>query len=252
MPLGFILDVAAFHATLTLDRPERHNSLDLEDCRAIETALADLARHEDLRCLVLTGKGKSFCSGANIAAVPDSHDWSDNPVERMADALDDFPVPVLCALNGGVYGGGFDFAMACDFRLGVTGMSCFVPPARLGIQYPTRGLERAVTRIGLGPAKRLFLGVETFDAAALQQIGFLDWVVAPDELAARTAAWVEATCALAPLALRGMKRTLNEAALGRLDRAAADRRSTASFRTEDHAEGKRAMAEKRKPVFRGR
>jgi enoyl-CoA hydratase/carnithine racemase len=237
---------------VTLNRPERHNSLDLDDCRALKAGLVRLSALPDLRCIVLNATGKSFCSGVNLMAVDPAHDWRDDPAERLADAIDDFPVPVLCALNGGVYGGGFDFAMACDFRIGITGMTSFVPPARLGIQYPTRGLERAVTRIGLGPAKRLFLAIETFDADMLKAIGFLDWLVAPDELKPRVDAWIEATSALAPLALRGMKRTLNEAAVGRLDRIAADARSVASFRTEDHAEGRRAMAEKRKPAFKGK
>lgn len=252
MPASFILDAAASHATLTLNRPERHNALSLDDCREIIAALDELAAKPDLRCLVLTGAGKSFCSGAFLASVPDDYDWTDNPVERLADVLDDFPVPVLCALNGGVYGGGFDFAVACDFRLGVTGMSCFVPPARIGIQYPTRGLERAVARVGLGMSKRLFLGVETFGDQALLDMGFLDWLVPPDQLAARTQAWIDNMCALAPLSLRGMKKTLNQVSVGRLDRTDADRRAVQSFRTADHAEGKRAMAEKRKPVFTGR
>lgn len=238
-------------ATITLNRPDRANALDLEDLRALETALVDLRGTPGLRSLVLTGAGRHFCSGVNIQAVAPDHDWRDNPIGRVADLIDAFEVPTLCAFNGGVFGGGVDLALACDFRLGVAGMKCFAPPARLGIQYPGGGLERAATRLGPGGAKRLFLAVETLDDAELLRLGFLDWLVPAEQIAARAAQWAATVNALAPLAVRGMKRTINEALAGRLDRAAADARFVAGFESADYQEGRRAMAEKRAPVFGG-
>ena len=252
MSIGFILDVTGGGATLTLNRPDKANALDLDDLRAMEAALRGLASNPDLRSLVLTGAGRHFCSGVNILAVASDHDWTDNPIGRVADLIDSLAIPTLCAFNGEVFGGGVDLALACDFRLGVEGMKCFAPPARLGIQYPTGGLERAATRLGPGGAKRLFLALETLDAAELLRLGFLDWLVPADQIASRAAQWVATIAGLAPLAVQGMKRTINEAAAGRLDRAAADARFVAGFRSADYQEGRRAMAEKRTPDFKGR
>lgn len=250
MPPSFILDIQGPTATLTLNRPDKHNALDVETILALDAAVVDLSMLPALRCLMITGTGKSFCAGANLDGVG-GQDWRDNPLERLTERLENLPFPTLCVLNGGVYGGGTDVALACDFRLGVEGMKCFIPPARLGVHYPPGGLKRAVTRLGLGPAKRLFLATETMDAPELLRVGFLDWLVAADALARRAAELVDTISGLAPTAVRGMKRALNEIANGELDRAAAVERSGASFFSRDHEEAKAAMAEKRKPLFTG-
>jgi enoyl-CoA hydratase len=155
-------------------------------------------------------------------------------------------------MQGGVYGGGTDLALACDFRLGAKGIRCFIPPAKLGIQYHPHGLKRAVTRLGLGPAKRLFLATETFDDAEMLRTGFLDWLVDQDALAERAQALIATLAGLAPQAVRGMKQGLNEIAIGLFDERAARDRAANSFRTEDFHEGRAAMTEKRPPNFSGR
>ena len=128
--------------------------------------LAAWAARDDLRALVLTGRGRSFCAGAALGDVGGA-DWTDNPLTRLCDALEAFPLPTVAGLNGGVYGGGVELALACDFRVGVTGMRAFVPPARLGIHYEPAGIARAIDRLGSQAARRLFLLAETFDAEAL-------------------------------------------------------------------------------------
>ncbi len=248
---AFILETEADCATLTLNRPEKHNALEVTDLEALDAILLDLAQRPGLRLLVLRARGKSFCAGVDLGDVA-GHDWRDNPLERVGDRLEAFPVPTLCVLQGGVYGGGTDIALACDFRLGVEGMRSFIPPAKLGIQYHVHGLRRAATRLGLGPAKRLFLAAETFDAAEMLRTGFLDWLVPAAELEARATALSASLRGLAPLSLRGMKQTLNELANGRVDERAARDRAAASFHSQDFQEGRRAMAEKRPPLFTGR
>lgn len=237
-------------ATITLRRPEKHNALEIDDLTALDAALVGLAATPGLRMLVLRAEGKSFCSGVNLNAVA-GHDWRDHPLEQLTDRLEALPCPTLCVLQGGVYGGGTDLALACDFRIGAEGIKCFIPPARLGIQYHPHGLKRAVTRLGLDAAKRLFLAVETFDAAEMLRCRFLDWLVPATELEARVGALRTGIMALAPAAVAGMKRTLNEVARGELDERAARDRVAASFASSDFAEGTRAMAEKRVPRFTG-
>ena len=201
---------------------------------------------------MLTGRGRSFCAGAALGDVAGA-DWTDNPLTRLCDALEAFPAPTVAGLNGGAYGGGVELALACDFRVGVAGMRAFVPPARLGIHYEPAGIARAIDRLGSQAARRLFLLAESFDAEALLALGFLDHLVAPDGARRRSSPSSTATIAgLAPLAVRGMKRTIVELGRGRLDAAAARERIAACFASADHAEGLAAQREKRAPRFAGR
>jgi len=238
-------------ARITLDNPAAHNALHLEAMREMTALLADWAARDDLRVLVLTGTGRSFCAGAALGDVAGA-DWSVNPLTALCDALDAFPVPTVAGLNGGVYGGGMELALACDLRIGVTGLRAFAPPARLGIHYEPAGIARAMERLGPQMARRIFLFAETFDAEALLTAGFLDRLVAPEELGPALAEVVATVAGLAPLAVRGMKQTIRELAAGRLDAAAARTRITAAFASADHAEGLAAQREKRPPVFTGR
>ena len=134
---------------IVLNRPEAHNALDQAAMRELGGLLADWAGR-DLRALVLTGRGRSFCAGASLGDVA-GQDWSENPLTAACDALEAFPAPTIAALNGGVYGGGVEIALACDFRVGVTGMRAFAPPARLGIHYEPAGVRRAIERLGHRP-----------------------------------------------------------------------------------------------------
>lgn len=251
MSQAFIAEIQGSLAAITFCRPEKHNALEIGDLEALDSTLVRLAGQSDIRTLILSAQGKSFCAGVDFGAVA-GHDWRDNPLERVSDRLEALPFPTLCVLQGGVYGGGTDLALACDFRLGARGIRCFIPPAKLGIQYHPHGLKRAVTRLGIGPAKRLFLATETLDDAEMLRTGFLDWLVEPDALAERAQALAGTLSSLAPQALRGMKQSLNEIAAGLFDERAARDRAAASFRSEDFLEGRAAMAEKRPPKFNGR
>lgn len=238
-------------ARIILDNPAAHNALDQAAMREITVCLGDWAMRDELRVLVLTGRGRSFCAGAALGDVAGA-DWSVNPLTALCDAVDAFPVPVVAALNGGVYGGGMELALACDLRVGVTGMRAFAPPARLGIHYEPAGIARAIDRLGSQMARRIFLFAETFEADALLRMGFLDELVAPEVLADRGEAIAQGVAGLAPLAVRGMKRTIRELVRGDLDAVAARDRIRTAFASEDHAEGLRAQREKRPPVFTGR
>lgn len=249
---GLLVKITGPVATLTLNRPERHNSLSRADMAALCQTLQQLEGEPGLRVLVLTGAGEqSFCSGAYLDEVAD-RSLTGNPFEEMTDALENFRLPSICAFNGSVYGGGGELALCCDFRIGVEGMRMFVPPARLGIHYPEKGLGRYISRVGLNAAKRILLAVETFDAEALLKIGFVDTVVPRAQLAGRTAELAASLAALAPLSVQGMKRSLNEMARGAVDSEAIKRRIALCWNSTDHVEAVQAMAQRRPPVFHQR
>ncbi|HIF09625.1 MAG TPA: enoyl-CoA hydratase/isomerase family protein [Sneathiellales bacterium] len=238
-------------ATITLNRPERHNSLDPADLAELRRLLDQVEGQPAVRVLVITGAGeKTFCAGFALDQIADQ-DWKDRPFERAVERLEQVSVPTICALNGGVYGGGVELALACDFRIGVDGMNMFVPPARLGIHYPTSGLQRYVQRLGLNVAKRILVACEKFDAQELLRIGFVDALVPADGLTDRVSEWGTRIAALAPLSVQGMKQTLNEIARGTLQPEEAAARIEACWRSNDHQEGIAARAEKRNPQFTG-
>ncbi|MFO1107137.1 MAG: enoyl-CoA hydratase-related protein [Amaricoccus sp.] len=244
-------EIAGPIGRLTLNAPERHNALDLAGLHRLAEILETWQGDGRLRALVLTGNGRSFCSGVSLEDVAGG-DWTDNPLTMLCDRLEAFPVPTIAALNGGVFGGGVELALSCDFRLGVAGMRAFVPPARLGIHYEPAGIARAMQRLGAQMARRMFLLAESFEAEALLAAGFLDHLVKPAELDAKVADLTGTLAGLAPLAVRGMKQTILELSQNRLDADAARMRVAACFASADHREGLAAHRERRKPDFTGR
>jgi len=239
--------------TLTLNQPEKHHALDIPAMRRLSGVIQELSAEKDLRVLVLTATGtKTFCAGADLSNVGDDYPWKEDPLTGITDPLEDFPCATVCALNGSVYGGGTDLALACDFRIGQHGQRTFIPPARFGIHYQISGMRRAVERIGLNASKRLYLAGEAFNSDEMLRVGFVDHLVEPEGYQAFVDAYVAEIAAMAPLAVRGMKYVLNAVARDDLDKATALENVKACVESEDFREGQRAIAEKRKPVFKGK
>ena len=259
-----VVTLADGRATIRLNRPREHNRIEPDDLAVLRETFTRIDDDPEVRVLVLTGTGKSFSSGYHIGALVERHaaksntspkahedDGNDN-FETAVNALEALRVPTIAALNGSVYGGSTDLALACDFRIGVEGMRMLMPAARLGIVYYPSGIERYVARLGIAAAKRLFLTAQPIETDEMLRIGYLDEIVPADELAARVDALAATLAANAPIALAGLKQAINETSAGRLDRAALVKARARAAASEDHAEALKAWSEKRKPVFRGR
>jgi enoyl-CoA hydratase len=241
-------------ATITLARPRHLNRLHREDLLALQSHFAALAVQPAVRALVLTGQGRLFCAGFNLDELGEGAGAASDPqlFERTVDALEALPVPSIARLNGGVFGGATDLALACDFRIGVPGMELRMPAARLGLHYYPAGMRRYVSRLGVAAAKRLFLLAETVGADQLLALGFLDELVPAEQLDARVAALAAALAAGAPLAVRGMKQSLDEIARGELDLGRVQARQARCAASADLREGLAAFRERREPRFCGR
>ncbi len=253
-----ILEIARDRATLRLNRPDHRNRIERADVDVLSKHLTSVDGNPDLRVLVLTGTGSTFCSGYDLGALKTEAaeasvtEPAPDLFERMVDQLEDLRIPTICALNGSVYGGATDMALACDFRIGVEGMELGMPASRLGVHYYLSGMRRYVTRLGLAAAKRLFLTGVPMASDRLLKVGYLDEIVTAAELPGRVDALATLLASRAPLAVRGMKRALNAIARGNPSAAEVDAEVLRCMRSEDLLEGLAAWKEKRAPVFRGR
>lgn len=243
-------------ATLTLDRPAHRNRLQHEDLLVLLDAFERVERDRAVRVLVLTANTHGqprpvFCAGYHIGDFREGqHD--DGLFERVADTLAALRPITVCALNGSVYGGACDLALACDLRVALAGTELRVPAAALGLHYYAHGLQRFVARLGLNAAKRALLAARPFTAGRLLEMGVVEELSASQgELALRLQELVAQLCELAPLAVQAMKQSLNEIGHGTPDVAAMRQREQMAGASGDFAEGRRAFAEKRKPRFCG-
>src|SRR5436305_6311415 len=218
-------------ATIRLNRPKHLNRLQPEYLEALLKLCYRIEADSMIRVLVLTGTGRAFSAGYDLgsiagrAATDPDQQTAGSAFEVVANRLEDLGVPTICRLNGGVYGGSTDLALACDFRIGVDSAEMFMPAARLGLHYYTSGIRRYVSRLGADNARKLFLTAQKIDAPEMLRIGYLTAAVPYEALDEEVDRLASVLAGNAPVAMRGMKRAINEFSHGRLDEAAADRRA---------------------------
>jgi enoyl-CoA hydratase len=247
------LHVEGAIARITLRRPAQANRLGPEDLAAITEHVTVVNATPEVLVLVVAAEGRSFCSGFDISQIGRSQGAGGAVTfDRTVDAIEDCRPATIALLQGGVYGGATDLALACDFRIGVHGIDMFMPAARLGIHFYRRGLERYVSRLGLDQAKRLFLTAERIEAEEMKAIGFLTHLVAPELLTETGHRLANTLAGMAPLPLAGMKKHLNRIGRGALDPGELQRDYDACLASIDVAEGQSAWAAKRPPRFIGR
>jgi enoyl-CoA hydratase len=250
-----VLELNGACATIRLNRPKHLNRLQADDLDVLLSLFDRIETDSAIRVLILTGTGRAFSAGYDLNSVAErafsavEERSVGSAFEAVVNRLEDIGVPTICRLNGGVYGGSTDLALACDFRVGVDTCEMFMPAARRGLHYYKSGIARYVTRLGVDNAKRLFLTAEKIGAAEMLRIGYLTAVVPAEALDEEVDRLATLLAGNAPAAMRGMKRTINEFARGKLDEEAADRRHRESMRGEEIKEGIKAFSEKRPPKF---
>jgi enoyl-CoA hydratase/carnithine racemase len=247
-----ILSIRGPRATIRLNRPRHLNRLEPNDLTALLAHFDQIEADPAIRVMVLTGTGRAFSAGFDLGSLGESDVASQEPppsFEAVANRLENLALPTICRLNGGVYGGATDLALACDFRIGVDNAEMFMPAARLGLHYYPGGIQRYVARLGADNARKLFLTAQKIHAPEMLRIGYLTALTPHEALDEEVDRLATILAGNAPQAMRGMKRAINEFARGDLDVAAAHLRNVDSMISDEIREGMAAFREKRTPRF---
>jgi len=246
-------------AVVTVNRPQRRNAINLSLWRELRSTFETFANEPDVRGVILTGADGHFSSGADISefsklrADSEMGQAYETDVEACYEAIFSLPKPTVAAVDGYAVGGGCALAMTCDFRVASRRAAFGIPAARLGIVYSPRECRMLQTLVGNANAKRILFSGDTVPAQRALEIGLVDELTEADPVAA-AAGLLKGMAAKAPIAIAGMKLTLNAIAHDRLkDQEANIHELTArAFDSEDYREGARAFLEKREPSFVGR
>lgn len=249
--------------TITINRPERKNALSPELLFMIHRALNEWADGDDVRCVVITGAGRAFSSGYDIASIPTTMTpeleeimRTANPLEFALSSVADYPYPVIAMMNGYAFGAGLNLAVCCDMRIAVTDVRVGIPPARLGLVYHPEGIRQFIEVTGMARTREILFTGRTYTGTEALAMGLVDRLVPESELHAVTYSLAEEIAGNAPLSLKGMKRIM--AMYRERMRLDEDRMKEAvalmneAFASEDLKEGQTAFFEKRKPVFTGK
>jgi 2-(1,2-epoxy-1,2-dihydrophenyl)acetyl-CoA isomerase len=243
--------------TITLNRPESLNALNATMRRELLTTLRAASRDDAIRCVVITGEGRGFCSGADLRGGEDERHFRKVLTDQynpLISAIRELPKPVVAAVNGVAAGAGVSIALACDLVYATEDARFIQAFVRIGL-VPDSGSTRTLVRtLGRHRAAELIFFGEPMSAAEAATAGLVNEVFAATAFAdeVREAA---RRLAAAPTAAIGLaKRSINEAEEADLATSLAYEAALQDVagRTEDHAEGLAAFAEKRDPRFTGR
>lgn len=247
-------------ALLVLDQPDLRNAMSDEMTASWVAAVDHLAGDPTVRVVVVTGEGRAFCSGGNLAWLAGEPDASVDelrskmlPFYRAWLSIRRLEVPTIAAVNGAAIGAGLCLALACDIRYAARGAKLGVPFTKLGIHPGMAGTYLLPDVVGSAAARDLFLTGRVVEADEALGLGLVSRVLAPEDFRAEVLATAAEVAATAPIAARLTKRALQR---GHADLASALEwealAQPVTLATADLQEGIRAAQEKRAPVFRGR
>lgn len=246
-------------ATFVIDRPERKNAMTQAMWAELAASFHGFAENPAVRVVVLTGAGADFCAGADIGefdtlrGTAQSARIYEQGNSAAFAAIRDCPVPVIAAIRGVCFGGGFGLAAACDLRIASDSALFCIPAARLGLAYPADAMADIVEALGPQMARYLACSAARLDASAALDAGFLLEIVEPGGLDLRAQELARTIAANAPLSVQASKAAIRACLTPSPDNAArAGRLGDATFESADYAEGRAAFREKRPARFTGR
>ena len=252
------LEKQAEVAVVTLDRPDALNALNREVIEQLSAVLDRIEADSTCRAVVLTGAGRAFVAGADIAEMkgltPLEAESFSTLAHQVFARLEDLPLVTIAAVNGFALGGGCELAMSCDWIYASTKAKIGQPETKLGLIPGFGGTSRLVRRVGLAWAKELVLVAEPIDAEESARIGLVNRIFPPDELLPAAIKAAKAVAERGPVATRLAKEVMQQGQDADVQTAHALEQSAFGlvFASEDRVEGTTAFVEKRDPNFSGK
>jgi enoyl-CoA hydratase/carnithine racemase len=243
---------------LTLNRPEVRNAFNQEMIDELRDVLRHIDKDEEIRVLIITGAGKAFQAGADIAelsvmAPMEILRWNEGIV-RINAALEKLRQPVIAAINGAAMGGGLELAISCTLRIIAESAKMAIPEVKLGIIPGTGGTQRLPRLIGKGRAAELLLTGEIINAQDAYHMGLVNKVAPDNKVVEAAEEMAHRIMSNAPIAVEMAKDALEIGKDLPLEHAVqySQKNCVTCFSTEDMKEGMAAFLEKRKPNFKGK
>lgn len=253
-----IYDVKDGIATMTINRPDVLNALNMQVLKDLSVAI-DMANKDDaVKVVILTGAGRSFVAGADIAQMRefgtlDGLTFGDlgHAVLRGFETMDK---PVIAAVNGFALGGGTEISMGCDFIYASSKAKFGQPEVNLGIIPGFGGTQRLARSVGMNKARELIYTGDIIDAAEAKRIGLVSDIFEPEEFMEKVIKRAKLLMTKGPVAIAAAKRSMNKGVDLSLDAALELEKQAfaALFGTEDQTEGMAAFIEKRKAQFKNK
>ncbi|ARF17647.1 enoyl-CoA hydratase [Sporosarcina sp. P3] len=241
---------------IELNRPKQLNSLNRNMVSEILEALQSFDRNDEIRVILLVGKGKAFSAGADIDEMAGADSMSLELLNQFAD-WDQIPLikkPVIGAVHGFVFGGGFELALCCDVLLAADGTEFSFPEVTLGVMPGAGGTQRLTKLVGRAKAIEWLWTGERIKATELQKHGVINRIVSQELLREEALRFSNKVASMPPLAIRMIKDSVNKAVDYPLYEGMQYERKNfyLLFSSEDQKEGMQAFVEKRKPIYKGK
>jgi len=253
-----LLETDAEIATITVNRPEKRNAMDVQTRKRLREAFETAATDDSVRVIVLRGAGEnSFIAGGDLEMTSkfdhmDGLEYVTKHAQGLYNYVADVPKPTIAAIDGYAFGGGTEISLACDIRVAQEGIKMGLTETNVGVMPAGGGTQRLADIVGVGLAKELIYRGQAIDAEEAREIDLVNHVFAEDEFEDEVYAIAEDIAEKSPIALRMAKESINRGLdlEGGLD---FERMAGAFlFGTDDQKEGANAFLEDRDPEFSGR